>query len=174
MNCTIPANPDISGIGVRVAIYVQNILSFLPAFYTLWNDRKVQNYELETIEAQSTTILITAFAVLISTIVQARTFVLSSFHASIVLDLSWMNNTNVFIYFLLYIHHKSYPEHGGSRIEPKWSSWVKHLREVFQLGKPTSGADIESEDQTSTYVSRRFINRLLNIYLRLRNSHPMA
>jgi hypothetical protein len=147
MTCTIPANPDISGIGVRVAIYIQNLLSFPPAFYALWNDWKVQKHELETEEKQSTSILITAFAVLISTIVQTRTLVLSSFHALIILDLSWMNNMNVFIYFLLYIHHKSYPENGNG-IEPKWSSWIKHLREIFQPAKSALG-DLESEDQAS-------------------------
>ncbi|KAG6884187.1 hypothetical protein C0992_006794, partial [Termitomyces sp. T32_za158] len=31
---------------------------------------------------------------------------ISNYHASIVLDLSWMNNTNLFIYFLLYIYHR--------------------------------------------------------------------
>jgi hypothetical protein len=165
MDCPIPANPDISGIGVRIAIYIQNFLSFLPAFYALWNDWKVQKHELETVEKQSTSILITAFAVLISTIVQARTFILSSFHAAIVLDLSWMNNTNVFIYFLLYIHHKSYPEHGEG-IEPKWSSWLAHLREVLQLHKYTP-RDLESEDQASTYILRRFMNHFLNKNARL-------
>jgi hypothetical protein len=29
--CAIPADPDFSGIGVRVAIYAQNLLSFVPA-----------------------------------------------------------------------------------------------------------------------------------------------
>jgi hypothetical protein len=96
--CEIPGNPDIAGIGVRIAIYIQNILSFGPAFYSLFNDRKVDRKELRTVEKQSTTILITAFAILISLIVQALAFNLSAFHTSIVLNLSWMNNTNTFIY----------------------------------------------------------------------------
>jgi hypothetical protein len=54
--CLIPANPDISGIGVRAAIYAQNLLSFVPAFYALV-DGRVDGKELQTIEAQSTTIL---------------------------------------------------------------------------------------------------------------------
>jgi hypothetical protein len=92
--CLIPANPDISGIGVRVAIYAQNFLSFAPAFYALV-DGKVDSKELKTIEAQSTTILVTAFAILISTIVQALSpYGLSDFHTSVILNLSWMNNTN--------------------------------------------------------------------------------
>jgi hypothetical protein len=44
--------------------------------------------------------------------VQARSLNLSGFHTSIVLiSLSWMNNTDTFIYLLLVIqHHKSDPE----------------------------------------------------------------
>ncbi|KAJ7626701.1 hypothetical protein B0H17DRAFT_911274, partial [Mycena rosella] len=82
----------------RLAIYAQNVLSFIPAVWALW-DRNVSEYELESVETQSTTILITAFAILISAMVEARTVGLSNFHASIVLSLSWMNNTNTFIYF---------------------------------------------------------------------------
>ncbi|KAJ6457947.1 hypothetical protein C8R45DRAFT_1184031, partial [Mycena sanguinolenta] len=98
--------PDIAGVGVRVAIYIQNILGFIPAISALW-DGQVMQYELEAVETQSTTILITAFAILISAMVQAQTLVLSSFHASLILSLSWMNNTNTFIYFLLYIQYRS-------------------------------------------------------------------
>ncbi|KAJ7827077.1 hypothetical protein B0H13DRAFT_2120053 [Mycena leptocephala] len=35
--CQIPANPDISGIGVRIAIYAQKLLSFVPALWALWD-----------------------------------------------------------------------------------------------------------------------------------------
>lgn len=144
MDCAgaIPANPDISGVGVRTAIYAQTILSFVPAFYAL-KDGKISLKELDTIEKQSTTILITAFAVLISAIVQAATIGLSSFHTSIILNLSWMNNTNTFIYFLLYIHHKSDPERRDERVEPQWSAWRDH---ILQALRPPSmpKADIET------------------------------
>ncbi|KAJ7750498.1 hypothetical protein B0H14DRAFT_3166893 [Mycena olivaceomarginata] len=76
----IPSDPDISGIGVRAAIYIQNLLSFAPAIWALW-DGRVTEYELESVEKQSTTILLTAFAVLISAMVEARTVGLSNFHA---------------------------------------------------------------------------------------------
>ncbi|KAJ6461866.1 hypothetical protein C8R47DRAFT_1058400, partial [Mycena vitilis] len=122
--CSIPADPDISGVGVRIAIYAQNLLSFIPAIWALW-DGEVSAYELECVETQSTTILVTAFAILISAMVQANRG-LSNFHASIVLDLSWMNNTNTFIYFLLYVQHKSQP--GPQKIEPTFPAWIKHLR----------------------------------------------
>ncbi|KAJ3551864.1 hypothetical protein NP233_g13001 [Leucocoprinus birnbaumii] len=103
MNC-IPANPDISGLGVRMAIYIQNILSLVPAIWAL-RDGNVTLAELEVLQKQSVTILLTAFAILISTIVQALTSNVTSYHATIILNLSWMNNTNTFIYLLLYAHH---------------------------------------------------------------------
>ncbi|KAH8822451.1 hypothetical protein DL96DRAFT_1428321, partial [Flagelloscypha sp. PMI_526] len=96
--------PDVSGIGVRTAIYTQNILTFLPAFYALW-DGVVTHKELDSVRKHSTTILLTAFAVLISAYVQASTNRLTNYHTIIVLNLSWMNNTNALVYTLLYVHH---------------------------------------------------------------------
>ncbi|KAJ6491237.1 hypothetical protein DFH09DRAFT_947718 [Mycena vulgaris] len=119
----ILADLDISGIGVRIAIYMQNLLSFTPAIRSLW-DRKVSTAELESVETQSTKILITAFTILITAMGEAQT--VSSFRASTVLSLSGMNNTNTFIYFLLYVQHKSSAEKG--RIEDL-TSWIKHIRE---------------------------------------------
>ncbi|KAH8798478.1 hypothetical protein DL96DRAFT_1443785, partial [Flagelloscypha sp. PMI_526] len=98
--------PDVSGIGVRTAIYVQNLLSFVPAFYALF-DGTVSFDELDSIETQAMTILITALALLLSAIIEAVTQDLSAVHAAIILNLSWMNNTNLFIYLLLYMHHKA-------------------------------------------------------------------
>ncbi|KAJ6461869.1 ankyrin repeat-containing domain protein [Mycena vitilis] len=125
LSCLIPADPDISGVGVRAAIYAQNLLSFIPAIWALW-DGEVSDYEPECVETQSTTILVTAFAILISAMVQANRG-LSAFHASIVLALSWMNNTNTFIYFLLYVHHKS--QSGPHQIDSTALAWIKHLRD---------------------------------------------
>jgi hypothetical protein len=150
MSCLIPANPDISGIGVRVAIYAQNFLSFLPAVYSIWNDGQVDAQELQTTKDISITILVTAFAILISTVVQAQTYGLSSFHVSVILNLSWMNNTNTFIYFMLYVYHRSGLS-GHDRIEPTWQAWREHLlgwlswRRIrsFLLDRPgTSSMDI--------------------------------
>ncbi|KAJ7822663.1 hypothetical protein B0H14DRAFT_2239270, partial [Mycena olivaceomarginata] len=121
--------PDVSGIGVRAAIYMQNLLSFIPAIWALW-DKQVSVAELDAVEKQSTTILITAFAILVSAIVETRTTSLSNFHASIVLNLSWMNNTNTFIYFLLYVQHKSQADTG--RIEG-FSSWITHIRDKIWM-----------------------------------------
>ncbi|KAJ6545338.1 hypothetical protein B0H19DRAFT_1167435 [Mycena capillaripes] len=48
MSTCILSDPDISGIGVRVAIYAQNLLSFIPVIGVL-RDREVSLYELETV-----------------------------------------------------------------------------------------------------------------------------
>ncbi|KAH6902323.1 hypothetical protein BKA70DRAFT_669284 [Coprinopsis sp. MPI-PUGE-AT-0042] len=127
--CTIPGNPDISGIGVRIAIYAQNLLCFISAIWALWNGRVTQG-ELEYAETQTTTNLVLAFAILISSIVQAHTLGLTSYHANIVLSMSWMNNTNTFIYFVLYIHHKLGLPEGKGRVDPTWTSWIRHVKRI--------------------------------------------
>ncbi|KAF6763502.1 hypothetical protein DFP72DRAFT_1163521 [Ephemerocybe angulata] len=133
----IPGNPDIAGIGVRIAIYAQNILCFIPAFWALV-DGKVTETELESAETQATTNLVLAFAILISSMVQATTLGLTSYHASIVLNMSWMNNTNAFIYFLLYVQHKSQPTLGsGHTVEPTFRAWARHIRCSFLPGTNT-------------------------------------
>ncbi|KAJ7259753.1 hypothetical protein C8J57DRAFT_1017356, partial [Mycena rebaudengoi] len=106
----IPANPDISGIGVRAAIYAQNLLCFLPVVAHL-RDGTVSSDEMKGVKDQSIGMLTVAFAILISTIIQATSTVdgqqITRFHAAIILDLSWMNNTSTWIWFLLYAHYLS-------------------------------------------------------------------
>ncbi|KAJ7850417.1 hypothetical protein B0H14DRAFT_848276 [Mycena olivaceomarginata] len=98
----IPANPDIVGIGVRVAIYAQNFLCFVPVAAHLW-DGKISVDEMKGVEDQSIGMLGIAFAILISTIIQATSSAngqpMTSFHAAVILDLSWMNNTSTWIWF---------------------------------------------------------------------------
>jgi hypothetical protein len=140
-NCT---NTDISGIGVRSATYTQNILSFIPAFVALWNDGKISNNEREFIQDQSTNILLTAFGLLLSAIVQAKTAQgLDHYHLALVLNLSWMNNTNTFIYVLLFLHRKiwSLPS------EDKWS-WFKIFRHIFRQRSKAQIADKSAPEKS--------------------------
>ncbi|KAJ7137322.1 ankyrin repeat-containing domain protein [Mycena filopes] len=102
-HCLAP-NTDISGIGVRTAAYAQNLISFVPAVLTLV-DNKVSPEELCSLADQSVTILLSAYALLIAGLILAPNQ-LDNYHATIVLNLSWMNNTNTFIYILLLWHHK--------------------------------------------------------------------
>ncbi|TEB29278.1 ankyrin [Coprinellus micaceus] len=153
--CLVPANPDISGIGVRIAIYLQNLLGFIPAVWAVW-DWKVTDHELESAETQSTTNLVLAFAILISCIVQAFTLGLTSYHATVVLSLSWMNNTNAFIYFLLYVHYKS--QGLEPQVAPQWSSWIKHIqgqtKALFSLPTISLATTIGAQAATHNVASQ--------------------
>jgi hypothetical protein len=128
MSETIPGNPDISG--VRSAIYTQNLLSILSALWVL-SDGKVTTEKLEYAEMQTTSNLILAFAILISAMVQASTLGISNYHANIALMLSWMNNTNTFAYFILYIHHKNGLMEAEGGIGATWGAWFNHVRQKF-------------------------------------------
>ncbi|KAH6902360.1 hypothetical protein BKA70DRAFT_1196355, partial [Coprinopsis sp. MPI-PUGE-AT-0042] len=140
----IPANPDISGIGVRTATYAQNIICILSALWALL-DGKVTQGELDYAETQTMTNLILAFAILISSIVQARTLGMTNYHANIVLSMSWMNNTNAFVYFILYVHHKIGLPEGQGRVGVSWKAWMLHVKEKLTLRVTASGSgDTES------------------------------
>lgn len=154
-NSAIPLQPcltfdnDISGIGVRTAIYAQNFLVFFPV---LWNirDGYISISELKSIEKQSVAILIIAFAILVSTIVQARSFEMNSYHAALVLDLSWMNNVCTFVWFMLYLHHKTKPTpliplswNGWKELIGRtWDDWVAgRWRKVFRVDSDVEKAN---------------------------------
>ncbi|KAF7357316.1 Multiple ankyrin repeats single kh domain [Mycena sanguinolenta] len=129
----IPANPDISGIGVCAAIYAQNLFCFAPVITNLW-DGEISGAELEGVKDQSVGMLAIAFAILISTIVEATSTNiggqgLTKFHAAIILDLSWMNNTSTWIWFLLYVHQRTKPAEKSKEdaILASWSAWTDVL-----------------------------------------------
>lgn len=96
----IEANPDISGIGVRLSIYLQNFIGPILTFLAFL-DQKVEVGELDVVEAASTSVLLTACALLSSAFVQARSLGMSTYHALIILNLAWMNNTNTFVYAII-------------------------------------------------------------------------
>jgi hypothetical protein len=125
----MPSTPDIAGSGVRIALYIQNLVSFIPAWIAL-SDKTVDLEELKNIEEQSSKILIPAFALLISAMSQARSDGgLPNFYASIILNLSWINNASTLTYMVLYIHHKSQPgDDGKIKIESNVSSWTYHIK----------------------------------------------
>jgi hypothetical protein len=125
----ILANPDITGVGVRIAIYVQNLLCFAPVLVYLV-DGRISRDELKGVKGQSIAMLAIAFAILISTVVQAKgaggTPTINSYHTAIVLNLSWMNNTSTWIWFILYVHHRTKTD-----TEPtpaSWTAWYNIIR----------------------------------------------
>ncbi|KAJ7869470.1 hypothetical protein B0H14DRAFT_2439153, partial [Mycena olivaceomarginata] len=178
----IPANPDISGIGVRAAIYAQNLLCFAPVVAHLW-DGNVSADEMRGVKDQSIRMLATAFAILISTIIGTANVrsrqIVTSFHAAVILDLSWMNNTSTWIWFLLYAHHLTKPsekKEGNSNEERKpipaiWSAWTNVLLSPLRrLAKDTG--KVESERQTIIqrawyFVSEKPVLTLGSIHLSL-------
>ena len=98
-NCTaIEPNPDISGIGVRSAIYAQAVLTLVqPILAAL--DGNITKDELTSLHQLYLGILLPGCALIFSTIIQARTYELSVYHAIVVLNLSWINNTSALIFF---------------------------------------------------------------------------
>ncbi|KAJ2922397.1 hypothetical protein H1R20_g14692, partial [Candolleomyces eurysporus] len=99
-NCTLPIdpNPDISGIGVRVAIYAQAILTLVqPVLAAL--DKYISEEELASLHMLYLGILMPGCALLLCAVIQTLTDGLSVYHAIIVLNLSWINNTSALIFF---------------------------------------------------------------------------
>jgi hypothetical protein len=142
----IPSNPDISGIGVRAAIYAQNLLCFAPVVANLW-DGNVSVDEMRGVKDQSIGMLAIAFAILITCMIEATGTVRSvtGFHAAVILDLSWMNNTSTWIWFLLYAHHLTKPvndgEEGSSKerepVPATWPAWIDAL--LFPVRRLATG-----------------------------------
>jgi hypothetical protein len=92
MYSIIPADPNISG--VRVAVYIQNFLSFLsflPAFWAL-KDGTLTVEELKTVEEQSMNILIAgSTGMFLIFIAQSGIFALSDLFMLFTLSLSFNN-----------------------------------------------------------------------------------
>jgi hypothetical protein len=94
----IVPNPDISGIGVRAAIYAQAVLTLVqPILASI--DGHISEKELIGLHRLYLGILLPGCALLISAIIQATTQGLSVYHATVVLQLSWINNTSALIFF---------------------------------------------------------------------------
>ncbi|KDR74863.1 hypothetical protein GALMADRAFT_249778 [Galerina marginata CBS 339.88] len=91
-------NPDISGIGVRAAIYAQAVLTLVqPTLASI--DGRISEKELIGLHRLYLGILLPGCALLVSAIIQATTHGLSVYHAILVLQLSWINNTSALIFF---------------------------------------------------------------------------
>lgn len=85
----IQPNPDIAGIGVRISIYVQSLASVVRAvLYAA--DGLFDLAEQKQLTSTSAALEITAQSLVLAAIIQACTSGLSTYHALIVLNLSWM------------------------------------------------------------------------------------
>ncbi|KAF9032421.1 ankyrin repeat-containing domain protein [Panaeolus papilionaceus] len=90
----LPSNPDISGIGVRSAIYIQSFICIISGISAM-ADGVVTDDELPFLEAQALAADILGFAILVAGFAQALTFGLTPYHASILLSLAWLSSTTV-------------------------------------------------------------------------------
>ena len=174
----IPANPDISGIGVRIAIYAQNLLCFLPVILYL-SDGKISLDDLAGIQDQSTGMLAIAFAILIATasLAGGHNPTVSNYHAAIILDLSWMNNTSTWIWFILHVYQRSTAKY--KPVGATWSAWCTtlwspvrtYLRGMDPAGSRDSGT--WTTPQGGVRESEKEQTGLQKVVKRLWNSLPM-
>jgi len=88
MDCFTP-NPDISGIGIRIATYVQVILSTVP-FLSGLASRKLSSGGGDQRFASTVALCLSAIALLFSSITQAALHGMSRYHGFIILNLSWL------------------------------------------------------------------------------------
>ncbi|KAF5359436.1 hypothetical protein D9756_003473 [Leucocoprinus leucothites] len=100
----IPADPDISGVGIRASIYAQNFFALALAFFTM-TDSKFTKTEARIVAIQSRMIILTGCALLLSAFVQAKTFGMSTYHAVVTLNLGWVNSSNTFLHLFLYYYN---------------------------------------------------------------------
>jgi hypothetical protein len=168
----LPANPDISGIGVRAAIYAQNLLCFVPVVVYLW-DKQISPDELAGVTYQSVGMLAIAFSILITTIILAKGPgsegpLISSYHAAIVLDLSWMNNTSTWIWFILFAYHRSTVKYNP--IAATWSAcWDVLWSPIasFLHGKGGTGNKrqmLGNNDSGVKTITQRFFLRIWGLF----------
>jgi len=96
----IPSNPDIAGIGVRISIYLQVVLSFVPTILALFLRDGELCFEIERFQslvASGIAMFGTVLALIVSALIQASTGQLTVYHALIVLNLSWLITFNTLL-----------------------------------------------------------------------------
>ena len=92
------SNSDIAGIGVRIAIYAQAILTLAQPLLA-GSDGWIDTKELKNLFSIYLNILLPASALIFAALIQAKTFGLSAYHAVVVLYLGWINNTTALVFF---------------------------------------------------------------------------
>ena len=128
----IQPNPDISGIGVRASIYAQAFLS-LACLFIFVIDGEITSEEGLAINDIHMTNELTASALLVSAVIQARTYGLSIYHANIVLILSWINFVPTYFIGAIInaLVHGTNPTEGRPKF--RWrKGWKGFLARLFQ------------------------------------------
>jgi len=96
----IDPNPDIAGIGIRVSVYAQSFLCLIQLFLSV-TDAKITDNERRQLNKIYASLLLTAFALLISAFIQICSIGLSVYHALIILNLSWINDFGALVWSLV-------------------------------------------------------------------------
>ena len=78
-----------TGIGVRIAVYIQAFLPLVPLILQICTGRPLIEFQLQAVQSASSS-LFTGMALIISAIIQQHTQDLSVFHALMVLNLCWI------------------------------------------------------------------------------------
>jgi len=110
-NSTVVANPDIAGKGVRYAIYAQAGLALLPVLMLSLTgqlyDGFFEDEDLaDDIQVNSTAVLATGVALLVTSFIQQGRDNLDVYNAIIVLQLSWLNNLTAALPTLIFAFFK--------------------------------------------------------------------
>jgi hypothetical protein len=119
------ADPDLAGTGVRAAVYAQNFVALITAVFVI-SRGKTKVVERAAAE-QSSLVLIATFALLVSAFVQAKTTGTSTYHAIIVLNLSWINSTITLRYLPLFTKEDLQRKHNNRVASWKTSAWTSPL-----------------------------------------------
>ncbi|KAJ3536398.1 hypothetical protein NMY22_g6050 [Coprinellus aureogranulatus] len=97
-------NPDISGIGVRVSIYIQAFLNILCAM-VFSRDSWISKTEHKSLTQASLNLFLAGCALLVCTIVQGSTFGITVHHALIVLNLNWIVGFSALLYVFIWTYN---------------------------------------------------------------------
>jgi len=146
----IPANPDIAGIGVRVSLYAQAILVFVPvALLPFTPNPLAQAFRhwpaplsagatsglakilLDDVSVNVATVYITGIALLVATFIQAQLSDFDLYHGFVVLNLSWLNVLTIFMPVHVATMAKS--EEERSRPEPMNRHGLTIAREPSEI-----------------------------------------
>jgi hypothetical protein len=117
-SCSIPADPDVFGTGVRLSVYLQALLCLIPAVLVAFNKRTPLE-GLDLSERLTTTNIVLAFAILVFSMIQALGNGLSVYHGHLALKLSWLNISNLLVFYSMFAGYKAThvsPEHSEALI----------------------------------------------------------
>ena len=123
----IPPDLDVAGIGVRVAIYVQNILVVITSVVSLW-DGEVCPKEFKFITNPTVNIFILMWAISVSAFSLPRIELRgTNFYTQLIYRFILINYNTVLIWILVYVFHRI--KHNKERFSlfpfsPQWQSII--------------------------------------------------